>query len=379
MIFNGIELIVITLIILALSLLIDLIFGELPTKIHPVVFIGKVIDFFSNYLRKYNNKFSGFILTISVSIVVLAVFAGILFLASFNIIIFILVASLVLSSTFSIKMLLSSAKNIKKDLECGIDVARKSMAYLVSRNTADLDEEMIISATIETLSENITDSAIAPIFYYLLTIVVILIIINLLSFFNLFKDFNHLIDYSILLSFKNLIDYSILLNFNYSIEHFIIVILAVLIAIIYRTINTLDAMVGYKNIKYINIGYFSAKLDDVLNYIPARFGGIIVVLASKFYKTKGINWKNSYNIMKRDARKPDSPNSGFTMAAVAGAMNISLVKKGIYVIGDIKNNKVLKREDIDKAIELSRLGINLAIILLILIFLIISAIIILFL
>ena len=88
-------------------------------------------------------------------------------------------------------------------------------------------------------------------------------------------------------------------------------------------------MVVYKNEKYLNIGYFPAKVDNILNYIPARIGGILVVLASMFYKKSGMDWRNSYRIMKRDARKPPSPNSGFIMAAVAGALGISLVKKGV--------------------------------------------------
>ena len=146
--------------------------------------------------------------------------------------------------------------------------------------------------------------------------------------------------------------------------------MAILVSMLYRIINTLDAMVGYKNEKYINIGYFSAKLDDILNYIPSRFAGIMVVLSTIFYKSSEMDWKNSYKIMRRDARKPPSPNSGFTMASVAGALGVSLIKKGSYVIGEA--NKELNREDIEKSVKLSSLGINLAIISLILIFLIFS-------
>lgn len=241
-------------------------------------------------------------------------------------------------------MLLSSAKQIKKDLETGIDVARKSMSYLVSRNTTELNEDLIISAVIETLSENITDSAIAPIFYYILTNIIVIAI------------FGYLISSNIIM-------------FSNTLAIFIVII-AILVAMLYRVINTLDAMVGYKNEKYINIGYFPAKLDDILNYIPSRFGGLAVVLASRFYKRLGMDWKSSYKIMKRDARNPPSPNSGFTMAAVAGALNIFLVKKRVYTLGNNDNSRELKREDIEKSVKLSRLGISLAIIFLILIFLI---------
>jgi len=348
MIISGSELTILVLIILALSIVVDLIFGELPSRVHPVVFIGKIIDFFSKYLINLKSRISGIVLTVLVLFVSLSIFGLILFLASFNLFIFVIVAVIIFSSMFSIKMLLSSARQIKKDLGEGIDIARKSMSYLVSRNTAELSESLIISATIETLSENITDSAIAPIFYYILTSMIFIIVfgyflvVNINVFSNLLAIF--------------------------------IVIIAILVAILYRVINTLDAMVGYKNEKYSSIGYFPAKLDDILNYIPARFGGIIVVLASSFYKRLGMDWKNSYKIMKRDARNSPSPNSGFTMAAVAGALNVFLVKEGVYVIGDNDNegNKGLEREEIEKSIKLSRLGINLAIIFLILIFLIFS-------
>jgi len=344
---NGNEPTVLILTILTLSIAVDLIFGELPTKIHPVVFIGKTIDFFSKHLIYIKSRISGFVLTTLVLIISLAIFGSILFLASFNKFLFIIMAVIIFSSTFSIRMLLSSAKQIKKDLETGLDIARKSMSYLVSRNTSELTEDLIISATIETLSENITDSAIAPIFYYILTNMIFIIIFGYLTAANIILFSNTLAIF--------------------------IVIMAILVSMLYRIINTLDAMVGYKNEKYINIGYFSAKLDDILNYIPARFGGIVVVLASRFYKRLGMDWKNSYNIMKRDARNPPSPNSGFTMAAVAGALSVSLVKEGVYIIGD-NNNKKLKREHIEKSVKLSRSSIYVVIISLILIFLIFSVI-----
>ena len=347
---NGNEITLLVLLILALSIAIDLIFGELPTRIHPVVFIGKLIDFFSNNLLTFNNKLIGMVLTISVSIVYLAILLSVLVLASFNIAIFAIIASIILSSTFSIKMLLSSAKQIKKDLETGIDIARKSMSYLVSRDTSNLSEKLIISATIETLSENITDSVIAPLFYYIVANIAIITIIKFLVAFNT-------------IFLENIIPIG-----QISIQTDIfIVIIAISITSFYRIINTLDAMVGYKNEKYMNIGYFPAKLDDILNYIPARFGGIIVVLASMFYKKSKMNWKNSLKVMKKDARKPPSPNSGFTMASVAGALGICLVKKEVYIIGEA--NRELNKEDIIRTIKLSKLAITLFILFLIILFL----------
>jgi len=351
------------LIILLFSVLFDIILGELPTKIHPVVFIGKTIDFFSKYLITFKNIWSGFILAIIVLLVVVLAFLLLLLISTYNIFVFLLLSSLILSSTFSIKMLLNSAKSVYNDLNINISYARKSMSYLVSRDTSKLDEALIISATIETLSENITDSVISPIFYYFISYLVInLIFILFISYYSPYvhQFVPHFIPQFIHQSIPHF-------TFNFSFLFYIIII-PIIIAIFYRVINTLDAMVGYNNEKYANIGYFSAKLDDILNYIPARLGGALIILASFLtsflFKNKDVfhdfDYKNSYFTMKNDARNCPSPNSGFTMAAMAGALNVSLIKRDTYKIGnENKNNRDLSKNDIIRAIFLSKLSITL--------------------
>jgi adenosylcobinamide-phosphate synthase len=284
------------LLIIIIAIIIDVIFGELPAKIHPVVWMGKLIDFFKGYLINYRNKISGIILTfILVAIFTLAIYV-LLYLLSFNYLIHIFISSVILSTTFAIKVLLSSAESMKNDIDHNINMARQSMSYLVSRDTTELTEEDLVSATIETLTENITDSVIAPLFYAF--------------------------------------------------------IFGVLGAVAYRVINTLDAMVGYKTPEKIKIGWFPANLDDILNFIPARITGILVVTAAAFLR---LNWKNAYNIMKRDARKPDSPNSGFSMAAAAGALDIKLEKIGYYEIGDDLSH--LTSDKITEAVLLAKITI----------------------
>lgn len=343
---NGI--VILSLLILVLAIFIDIILGELPIKIHPVVFIGNSIDFFLKYLLKFRNKWSGSVLTIFTLLSVILLFFIILYLARFNDYVFIILSSIILSSTFSIRMLLESAKSIKNDLNTDLNLARKSISYFVSRNTNELDETLIISATIETLSENIIDSVISPIFYYILGTLII-------ALFFTFNIFNFVSIRSISI-FNNELS-----NSN------LILILLIIIPMIYRVINTLDAMVGYKNEKYFHIGHFPANLDDILNYIPARISGFLVVIASFLLSKSKFDWKNSYNIMKRDSKNSPSPNSGFTMAGVAGALNISLKKKDVYNIGD--NGKKLKKDDIVRAIKLSKLTIFLFVIISILILL----------
>ena len=125
-----------------------------------------------------------------------------------------------------------------------------------------------------------------------------------------------------------------------------------LVPMLYRMFNTLDAMVGYTTDELKDIGFVSAKIDDILNYVPSRIAGIYVVISAYLLKFDG---KNSYNIMRRDARNCPSPNSGYTMATTAGALNIQLVKKGTYILGDA--NKEIDKEDITKAVNLSKMTI----------------------
>jgi adenosylcobinamide-phosphate synthase len=291
--------------IILIAVVIDLLFGELPTKIHPVVFIGRIIEIFKNLNRKYtflNKRIAGAFLTIFLIILLSLIFAFIIWIFKFNYILMIIISSILLSTTFSIKFLINSADNVKTDLNNNIDNAKKSVSYLVSRDTSQLSYDKIISAVIETLTENITDSVVSPIFYTF--------------------------------------------------------ILGVLGGITYRVVNTLDAMIGYKNPKNINIGWFPAKLDDILNYLPARITGILIILAAFILK---LNWRNSYKIMIRDAKTTPSPNSGYPMAATAGALGIQLTKPGCYKLGDPNNN--LKSETITEAIQLTKISIILFLIL----------------
>ncbi|WP_296881425.1 cobalamin biosynthesis protein [uncultured Methanobrevibacter sp.] len=296
---------------LLFSLAIDVIFGELPTKVHPVVIIGSIITFFKNIFINIKNRFSGLLLVIcsgiSVSVILLILYV----ICQVNIILLFVAFAILLSSTYSINMLLKTAMDVKDDLDESIDKARKSVSYLVSRNTGELTESFIVSAVIESLTENITDSYVAPIFYYTIFGIIILI-----------------------WPFDNQLFYLLL------------------IPMLYRMFNTLDAMVGYKTDELSDIGFVPAKIDDILNYIPSRIAGIYVVISAYLLK---LNGKNSYKIMRRDARKCPSPNSGYTMATTAGALDIQLVKKDTYILGDV--NKEIDKEDITKAVNLSKLTI----------------------
>ncbi len=295
-----------------ISLIIDLFYGELPTKIHPVVIIGKIIAFFKNIFIKYHNRWSGFFTTLFTIVISCLILSVVMFISSVNEYLFIIIFSIILSQTYSIKMLLSTAKDIENDLKQDLNKARQSVSYLVSRDTDELTESFIVSATIESMTENITDSYVAPVFYFIV-VSIIFMILN--------------------------IDYYMILLF---------------IPFIYRISNTLDAMLGYTTDELIDIGFIPAKLDDFLNYIPSRLSGLFVVLSAYLLRYDG---NNAFKIMKRDARKCPSPNSGYTMASTAGALNIQLVKKDTYILGD--NTNEINVSDISKAIKLTSLTIAL--------------------
>lgn len=307
---------------LILSLAIDIIFGELPTRIHPVVIVGSFIDFFKKAFINVKGRISGLLVVLCVCAVSAIVLYVIYSICSVNGILLFIVFTILLSSSFSVNMLLQTAVDVKDALDESIDKARHLVSYLVSRDTEELTESFIVSATIESLTENITDSYIAPVLYYFV--------------------FGAIIIYH---PFDNCLYYLLL------------------IPILYRIFNTMDAMLGYQTDELADIGFFPAKIDDVLNYIPSRISGMLVVVSAYLL---GFDGKNAYRIMRRDARKCPSPNSGFTMATTAGALNIQLIKKDTYILGD--DNKDITADDISKAVKLTKMTIILFTIIIILLF-----------
>lgn len=287
--------------IILIAIIFDIVVGELPSKIHPVVLMGKFIDFLKRMLTNHNNKMSGIVLTLISTVFFVIIFHIIIEASKFNYLVFIGTSSIILSTTFAIKGLLDSAEGAKKDLEYNIKKARFSVSYLVSRDTSELSEEELVSATIESLTENIVDSVVSPFFYALI----------------------------------------------FGVEG----------ALAYRVINTLDSMMGYKDPENIKIGWFPAKLDDLLNYIPARITAFLIIISTAILRW---NWKNTYKIIKRDAHKTPSPNSGYPMAAAAGALGIKLKKPGCYELGDSLNQ--LNTNKIKKALLITKLTILLFII-----------------
>ncbi len=285
-------------IIILSAFIIDVIFGD-PELIfpHPIVAIGSLINKLENIFFKtekfFSLKISGFIFVLSVIALSLVFLKLILFVFSFfNIYLNFLFISILVSFGISLRSLHFETKKVVDNLKKGdIDSARTELSMLVSRDTRELEERDIIRSVIETVAENITDGIIAPLFYY-----------GVAGIYGMF---------------------------------------------FYKTVNTLDSMIGYKNDKYCNFGMFAAKLDDVINFIPARIAGFLVVVSAFVLR---YDFKQSFSIILRDRKNIDSPNSGWTEAAVAGALNIRLGGPTPYFgvwhdkpyIGDEKRNLTYK-------------------------------------
>jgi adenosylcobinamide-phosphate synthase len=269
-------------IILLLALAIDLTVGEFPRPIHPVVWMGKVTSLGLRVAPR-RGRWAQLIYGAGVAILTIALFALpayflLSYLRGLNTAAYILIAAWLLKSTFSLKELCRVALRVKRLVEGGnLGKARAEMGALVSRNTSQLGEPHLVSATVESVAENTNDSFIAPLFYFLL--------------------------------------------------------FGVPGAIAYRVVNTLDAMIGYHG-KYEYLGKFTARLDDGLNFIPARLSGLLLVAAAYLSRMDG---RNAWQIMLRDHGSTESPNAGWPMSAVAGALRTRLEKVGHYSLGNANN------------------------------------------
>ncbi len=279
-----------------LAFFIDAALGEYPDKIHPTIGIGKIITHLKRYTKSTNpcvEKMNGVLLAlVTVSVVALPVFILLFWLrTSFGSIPYIIVGAVLFKATFAVKGMGFYTKPIAATLKGkDLDGARKWLPFIVRRDPNTLDERGIISAAIESIAESTTDGITAPFFFFAL--------------------------------------------------------LGVSGAFAYRVVNTLDSMVGYKNIENKNVGWFSAKLDMILNFVPARFTAYLMVAAASLL---GEDWRESCRILQRDKHKTASPNAGWTISAMAGALNIQLEKQGYYVLG---NNHGLSADHIGRALRM---------------------------
>jgi adenosylcobinamide-phosphate synthase len=247
----------------------DLLLGDPRWLPHPVVYIGACIKWLEGLLTEHvgSRRLAGVLLTALTLAATGAAASVFLYLAAEIDPLFGWAAALWLAfTTLALRSLHKESRAVVKLVEEGRpDEARQALALIVGRDTAGLSEEAVVKACIETVAENTSDGIVAPLFYLFLG--------------------------------------------------------GPVLAVLYKAANTLDSMVGYRNERYRELGWASARLDDLLNLIPARLTGVLMALAAW---PLGLDPWGALKMMGRDARKPASPNAGFPEAAAAGALGVQL-------------------------------------------------------
>jgi len=290
------------LIILLLALLFDVLYpfhrGFL-LKIHPVhsCYILAV-----RLTKPYGSKTYGtllwFVCILShvIPVAFLMHLLSVCLLHPWRIVLWVIIAVWFLKTSFSIRLLIDiGLKVYTHALSNNWDKARYWVQQIVRRDVYSLDKEHVLSACIESIAESLVDGTISPLFYY--------------PFFGIFGP------------------------------------------LIQRLSNTLDGVVGFKTPELKDIGWFSALMDSIINFIPARLTAIYIILSSAIL---GYNWRNALRIYLRDKRKTDSINAGHSMSAMAGALGVCLEKVGYYRLGD--KFKTIEPSDVLKAIKIALLS-----------------------
>ena len=276
---------------ITIAFILDIMIGDPRWLPHPIRIIGRCIEYLEKVLRSIfvSERMAGIFLTgIIVMGTYLITFKIISFFYGFGRVWGIAISIIIIFYSLSIRDLLKETGAVLKALKSGnLPKARSNLSRIVGRDTHNLNEQQVAMGCIETSAESCVDGIIAPLFY---------------AFIG-----------------------------------------GPALAMAYKSINTLDSMVGYKNEKYLKFGWASAKMDDVANFIPARIAAIIIPISSFIC---GADSLNSIRMVKRDWQKHPSPNSGIPEAAIAGALRIRLGGPGVYngitsdkpFIGDPINN-----------------------------------------
>jgi adenosylcobinamide-phosphate synthase len=285
--------IILTIVIIAVSVLIlaiilDMVLGD-PSpnnpektvfKLHPTVLMGKLTKALEPNFKNPDPKIAklnGVLLALTVIIAfAVPVYFGLWALHTLiTVVVYAFFAIILLKLTICIKLETDWAKATAKAIESGDMVEAKKYSHFSRRDSTDLTGSQISSAVIESMAENLIDFKISPILSY--------------AFFGVTG------------------------------------------AIAFRAVNTLDGTVGFKDAEHLHIGWFSANLDHVVNYIPSRLTGILIIAAAAVL---GEDYKNAWAIAKRDHHKTPSRNHGWPMASMAGALRVQLEKPGQYVLGE---------------------------------------------
>jgi adenosylcobinamide-phosphate synthase len=260
-------------IVLFAALVVDRLIGDPHTPWHPVAILGRFIGWWGKP-QKYAFKIQRFVgVLLWLVTVVLFALPFYCFAAVSPWYLYLIIAPLLLKCCFAWRSLEEHTLAVVTALNEGVEDGRSKVKKLVSRDTTHLDRPHILSAGYESMTENLTDSIISPLFYF--------------SLFGLSG------------------------------------------AAIYRAANTMDAMLGYQDERK-RLGWFSARMDDILNFVPARLTVFLLLMYFAFFG----KFSEAVRVMRRDGRKRPGFNGGIVMAVMAGGTGIQFVKPGVYIIGD---------------------------------------------
>ena len=263
-----------------MALAMDLALRELPSAVHPVVWMGKLISWLERLGPPLQVKWPALAWGGLMALAVPALFGGVAWVAANGLrelgpVFYLVGTAVLLNTTFAVKGLAQAANGVRDAMREGsMGEARHGLRSLVSRDSSSLDRSLASAAAIESVAENTTDSYIG----------------SWLAF----------------------------------------VLLGLPGAFAYRAVNTLDSMIGYRG-KYENLGKASARLDDVMNLVPARISAGMIVVAGSFCRLpagRGLRW------CWTGRRRTASPNAGWTIGAMSGLLGVVLEKAGHYRIGE---------------------------------------------
>ena len=255
-----------------LGFALDALLGDPKWFPHPVCAVGKLISCMEKLLRrlfpprKGAMVFAGVVLWIVVCGVSFALpFLVLRFLSRINFWLGFAANSILCWLIFARKSLSEAGQHVYRAVKESVEEGRKAVAWYVGRDTAELTEEGVIKAAVETIAENLTDGVVSPLIYMLIG--------------------------------------------------------GAPLGMLYKAVNTLDSMVGYHNEKYEYLGKFSAKMDDIFNFIPARLSALCIIAGAGMLR---LDNRSALRIYRRDRNLHKSPNAGQTESACAGALHIQL-------------------------------------------------------
>lgn len=289
---------------MAAALAIDTAFGDPKNRYHPTAWMGGMIAAITIRARLIPGRLGGVAVVVPVAAAAAASVVMLLYLFDagasvlpqyLQVVASVLLGGVLLKTTIAVRGMKRHADAVLASLgRDDIGAARAGLSAIVKRDTKDLNKRHVISGVLESISENTVDGVTGPLFYY--------------AIFGLPGAF------------------------------------------VYRAVNTADSMIGYRTSMFRSVGWFAARCDTILNYVPSRLTGLVMVVSAALMRC---DWRGSYSTMVRDGSRTASRNAGYPMAALAGALGTQFEKVGHYSLGSGTTH--LTAEHVKTAVSIMKL------------------------